>query len=94
MILEWIQAQNRVIPIRLQILAFHSSALRKHTFTLFAGMQVFCMSVVEKRSQYNIKAKFSTMAIWDFHNVFKFNTYYVNKRLFLTTAKLAGACPT
>ena len=32
--------------------------------------------------------------IGDFRNVFKFHAYSVNKRLFLTTAKLAGACPT
>ena len=25
--------------------------------------------------------------------IFKFHAYSVNKRLFLTTAKLAGACP-
>ena len=32
--------------------------------------------------------------IGDFHNVFKFHAYSLNKRLFLTTAKLAGACLT
>ena len=30
----------------------------------------------------------------DFHNVFKSHAYYVDKRLFLTTAELDGACPT
>ena len=32
--------------------------------------------------------------IGDFHNVSKFHAYSVNKMLFLTTVKLAGACPT
>ena len=32
--------------------------------------------------------------VGDFRNVFKFEAYSANKRLFLTTAKLAGACLT
>ena len=38
--------------------------------------------------------KHISKAIRDFHNVFKFHAYSFNKRLFLMTAKLAGAFPT
>ena len=34
------------------------------------------------------------LGIGDFHNVLKFYAYSVNNFFFLTTAKLAGACPT
>ena len=43
---------------------------------------------------YTVHIKGNARTIGDFHNVFKFYAYSVNKTLFLMTAKLAGACPT
>ena len=60
---------------------------------LLCGLGVLLLS-----TEFLLGKTFETCSRWqvigDFCNVFKFHAYSVNKRLFLMTTKLAGACPT